>query len=331
VFVSRRARTFLQEKLCGSRFSHPDDTTHITDCFDKTTKLRFRSAEEPSFIKFGTLRDKDPDFNIRSGQLKLSGADVAALFEPSIRGIIDAIEHHRQAAHEIVSSVFLVGGFSASPWLFSELQAHLLNSGIKFCRPDNHANKAVADGAISFYLDHRVSSRMTKTTYGTDCISTFNAFNSQHRARESTVYLLPSGERVIPCVYDTILNKGVQVSQDKEFRRSYCVERRSLMACSQIQEDITCYLGSSPNPQWTDTEATMFSVVCTVTADTSGVARTMAPKRGANGMQYYCQDYDIILMFGLTELKAQISWMEDGNEKRGPATIVYDQEMIADR
>jgi len=331
VFVSRRARTFLQEKLCGSRFSHPDDTTHITDCFDKTTKLRFRSAEEPSFIKFGTLRDKDPDFNIRSGQLKLSGADVAALFEPSIRGIIDAIEHHRQAAHEIVSSVFLVGGFSASPWLFSELQAHLLNSGIKFCRPDNHANKAVADGAISFYLDHHVSSRMAKVTYGVECHRPFDASDPQHRARESTAYLLSSGDRRLPHYFDTILNKGVQVSQDKEFRRSYFIEHVFLPTCSKIKQDITCYRGSSGSPKWMDEETTMFSVVCTVTADTSQMVRTMAPKRGTSGVYYYHQNFDTILMFGLTELKAQISWVENGEEKRGPATIIYDQEIIADR
>jgi len=75
----------------------------------------------------------------------------------------------------------------------------------------------------------------------------------------------------------------------------------------------------------------MFSVVCTVTADTSRVARTITSNRGVSGNQYYRQDFNIILMFGLTELKAQISWMEDGQEQRGPATIVYDQETIAER
>ena len=35
-------------------------------------------------------------------------------------------------------SVFLVGGFAASDWLFSRLQAYLEKEGIKFSRPDNH-------------------------------------------------------------------------------------------------------------------------------------------------------------------------------------------------
>ena len=50
-----------------------DDIDHIVRCFDKTTKLRFRNAEEPQYIKFGSTRDNDPAYNIRFGQLKLLG------------------------------------------------------------------------------------------------------------------------------------------------------------------------------------------------------------------------------------------------------------------
>jgi hypothetical protein len=50
-----------------------DDLGHIVRCFDKTTKLRFRSADEPQFVKFGSTRDNDEDCNIRYGQLKMAG------------------------------------------------------------------------------------------------------------------------------------------------------------------------------------------------------------------------------------------------------------------
>ena len=50
-----------------------DDLDHIVRCFDKTTKLRFRSADEPQFVKFGSTRDNDDDCNIRYGQLKMTG------------------------------------------------------------------------------------------------------------------------------------------------------------------------------------------------------------------------------------------------------------------
>jgi hypothetical protein len=63
----------LTEKLSGSRFGTPDIVQQMTDIFDGTTKLRFRNPEDPSYIKFGTVRDKDPQRDIRNGQLKLSG------------------------------------------------------------------------------------------------------------------------------------------------------------------------------------------------------------------------------------------------------------------
>ena len=50
-----------------------EDLEHIVRCFDKTTKLRFRKAEEPQYIKFGSTRDNDEIYNIRFGQLKLMG------------------------------------------------------------------------------------------------------------------------------------------------------------------------------------------------------------------------------------------------------------------
>jgi hypothetical protein len=50
-----------------------DDLGHIVECFDKKTKLRFRSADEPQFVKFGSTRDNDEDCNIRYGQLKMAG------------------------------------------------------------------------------------------------------------------------------------------------------------------------------------------------------------------------------------------------------------------
>jgi len=50
-----------------------DDLENISDCFDKTTKTRFRNASEPQYVKFGSMRDNDANCNIRFGQLKMAG------------------------------------------------------------------------------------------------------------------------------------------------------------------------------------------------------------------------------------------------------------------
>jgi hypothetical protein len=55
----------------------------------------------------------------------------------------------------------------------------------------------------------------------------------------------------------------------------------------------------------------MFSRLCTVQADMSQIAKVLQPQRGEGGAIYYEHYFDIVLLFGLTEIKAQISWTED--------------------
>ena len=50
--------------------------------------------------------------------------------------------------------------------------------------------------------------------------------------------------------------------------------------------------------------------MCDVTADTSELVRSLQPQSATDGGVYYELHYDIILLFGLAELKAQIRWMD---------------------
>ena len=67
------------------------------------------------------------------------------------------------------------------------------------------SNKAVAVGAISFYVDHFVTGRISKFTYGAACSAPYNFFNSEHRKREHLSFLNPAGERRIPDYFETML------------------------------------------------------------------------------------------------------------------------------
>ncbi|KIK40952.1 hypothetical protein CY34DRAFT_24556 [Suillus luteus UH-Slu-Lm8-n1] len=139
-FVTSRARTLLQKKLLGSKhYSNPTIIAQMVDIFDNSTRLRFRTPDESSYIRFGTLRDRDLKYDIRSGLLKLAGQEIADLFEPSIEAIIKAFEQQSRVASSPISLGFLVGSFAASDWLFARLQEYFLPLGISFCRPDGHA------------------------------------------------------------------------------------------------------------------------------------------------------------------------------------------------
>jgi hypothetical protein len=326
VFVTRRAHGLLQEKLSDSRFGTPEVIKQMTEIFDGTTKLRFRNPEDPSYIKFGTVRDKDPQRDIRNGQLKLSGQDVAKLFEPSISSIIEAFETQRKAAGTPITFVFFVGGFAASDWMFAKLQAHFQSLGISFSRPDNHCNKAVADGAVSYFIDHLVSSRVSRFTYGTECSVPFNPFDMEHRARQKDVFRSASGILALPRAFSSILTKGIRVSEQQEFSETFAIRRVNQTACNQVEVGIMSYRGLLPKPDWMDIERSLFSTLCTIRADTSKIAEKLTPKRSAEGSTYYAMEIKVILLFGLTELKAVISW-EDGEEEiRTPAVVVYDDE-----
>jgi len=59
--------------------------------------------------------------------------------------------------------------------------------------------------------------------------------------------------------------------------------------------------------------------------DLSRASVLTLPKTTGEG-SYYAVEYDVILLFGMTELKAQVAWQENGIEKRSAATIVYDPD-----
>jgi hypothetical protein len=70
LIVSLLDRVIDKFRKAQSRYADEEDLQTIVDCFDKTTKLTVQEGE-PSFIKFGTPRDKDPKVNIKGGKLKL--------------------------------------------------------------------------------------------------------------------------------------------------------------------------------------------------------------------------------------------------------------------
>jgi len=132
----------------------------------------------------------------------------------------------------------------------------------------------------------------------------------------------PSGHQYVRKKWTTILSKGTRVSEEKEFRRHYIHTRSVLDDLHTITANINSYHGTLQEPRWTDIEPEMFSTLCTVQADLSQMS--MKPHRGLGGGQFYKQDFCVVLLFGLTELKAHISWMHNGEEKRSPAKVVYD-------
>ncbi|KAH9847715.1 hypothetical protein C2E23DRAFT_484151 [Lenzites betulinus] len=320
--VNGRAKVFLQERLKDSAYGNEEDIKAMLDYFDKSTKPVFKDPTEQSYIKFGSMSCNDPKVKIRRGQLLLTGPEMEAFYKPSLDAIVQAVQKQRQTASRPISTVFLVGGFAASPWLYARLNDAIKPLGLKLCRPDSHTNKAVAEGGVSFYLEHFVAVRVIKMTYGTVINTSYDVNDGEHVARSWKMIVRPSGRVVIPDYFSPIL--GTRVRGSTEVSKGYFKEARELKTLDTMSAEIICYRGKNEDPHWVDLEPECFTTLCTIFADTSQVVKT--PHKGRMGT-HYSQSFDVVLVCGLTELQAQIRWMENGKEKRGPAKIVYDDDL----
>ncbi|KAF8181785.1 hypothetical protein BJ912DRAFT_882045 [Pholiota molesta] len=317
VFVNIYAHKFLEKYLAESPFA--DDIDHIVRCFDKTTKMGFKNAEDAQYVKFGSTRDNDASHNIRFGQLKLLGPDVASFFKPSIDCIVKAVIDQKKTAHKSISYVVLVGGFSASNYMFNMIQAALNCTGLKVLRPESHVNKAVSNGSISFYLDHFVRSRISKAAFGMSGYVDYDPRKADHVKRSSRSFISESGTKCLPEAFDAILPKNTQIKETKEFRSSYIREKDSEKELTGIAStEIWCYRGLIADPKWMDVDSSNYTKLCSITFNLSSLTWERRQKIGAwVGTFYYEAYYDIVLLFGLTELKAQIAWKDAaGVEKR---------------
>ena len=68
------------EKLKESRYGNDLDIDSMMENFEKSVKPTFKDAAERSFVKFGSMRDRDPSVGIRSGQLSLEGCVCVVAF-----------------------------------------------------------------------------------------------------------------------------------------------------------------------------------------------------------------------------------------------------------
>ena len=70
-----------------------------------------------------------------------------------------------------------------------------------------HSNKAVAVGAVSFYVDHLVTGRISKFTYGVCLATRYKPSNPEHVQREHKSYISLQGYRVVPDCFISMLSR----------------------------------------------------------------------------------------------------------------------------
>jgi hypothetical protein len=71
-------------------------------------------------------------------------------------------------------------------------------------------------------------------------------------------------------------------------------------------------MNSSPPPP------VHFADLCEVTADLTKLKGTIQPHTNHRGAKFFVVKFDVVLLFGLTELKAQMAWTQNVSHRFSP-------------
>ncbi|KZV77329.1 hypothetical protein PENSPDRAFT_747068 [Peniophora sp. CONT] len=354
VIVRQRAESLVREKLQRStKFNDESYVKAIAQEFDRVAKKRFKGTGDAG-VKFSNMiSDRDPEVGIRNGSLKLTRNELCSLFDPAIDAIIDAVQHQRSSAvaDGDVKTFFLVGGFAASEYLFEQLRSRLEGDNLALYRPDTHTNKAVAEGAVSFHIDHYVSARVARWTYGAQTFVVFQSHMPNHARRAYRAFTGISGKMLLDKSFMPVLVKGVQVAETREFRKNMVYSSSTSLNNTEVSLKVLAYRGVFAVPEFIDEDDSSFITLCTVTGVLTNVpsvpcfqpneAGASAPpsyalaagkRKGKKRKDpkptpaYYMQSVDVVLSFGLTELKAELAWKRNGIEQRSPANVIYEDD-----
>jgi len=95
-----------------------------------------------------------------------------------------------------------------------------------------------------------------------------------------------------------------------------------------VKIDVYCYRGIVINTSFMDTNPELYFKLCTIDVDLSHLWNTSDVLIVGTGTGlHYEVHYDLIMLFGGTEIEAQICWKEKGVEKRSPAKLIYADDL----
>lgn len=144
------------------------------------------------------------------------------LFE-NIKSKVSQLMDQAKAKGGPINYIFMVGGFSESPFLKSEIKKNfeLLEEGGCQVLVPRRPQVSVIRGAVMFGLNPRsISSRISKLTYG---INTLTTFDPDKHPEEKKVVV--EGEDFCEDVFDAFVRKGEAVGIDEVHVKTYCPVR----------------------------------------------------------------------------------------------------------
>ena len=147
------------------------------------------------------------------------------LFDKIKQKVHELIVEARDVKGSPINFIFMVGGFSESPFLKSEIKKAFGQDtdegpAINVLVP-RRPQVSVIRGACMFGLNPRsITSRISKMTYGINTLTTFD--NEKHPDEQKVII---EGEDFCEDVFDAFVRKGEAVGIDEVHVKTYCPVR----------------------------------------------------------------------------------------------------------
>ncbi|EUC31458.1 hypothetical protein COCCADRAFT_38444 [Bipolaris zeicola 26-R-13] len=209
-WLERRLGTQDFVKIAGSRSeeiprtSLNEKTAQLVQDFTMGIKCGFSGTQE-NYLRLpyplSTIDGDEKRGNV-FGNLKITADDVKAMFDSCLCRTYELLQEQTQRArigNLKIKYVFMVGGFSESPYMFSKIKDFLEKQEIQAIRPP-YAWSAVVRGAVTKGLEKGVGAvlkRKSRRHYGTSCARLFQKRAHKRMANNQMKWLIEKGQTLL--------------------------------------------------------------------------------------------------------------------------------------
>jgi hypothetical protein len=322
IFVDQAAASYFEKHLSsagveGDKLS--DYVRAAVNSFEAGAKKAFKDTQQEDWsIDIEDHWFSNTSARIRRGLMQLSGSKIEPFFAPLVKQIKDSVKE--QLKGQTTQYVLLVGGFGDSPYLQKRFLESSALRGIEIICANDTAAKAVAEGGAAWYIQHMVTARASRYSYGCGKTSARRILDLRQIGREV------NDRNRVRHIWGSIVKKGRVMQEDEEWRVN-------AVASFDTREVKDRLIGTTIYVNTTDKEPHFFRdrkgkltpgvhEACVVAIDIPDATKAVR-KINVDGVDKWLLKCEIVVKFGESELTAHIVWKDaDGKEQRGKAVVL---------
>jgi len=252
IFLDQRFQALLEEKLGGEldRIS-TNSMAQMMESFIDTIKREFdgKETEEhylslPASVNLNALIAQGT--HIEDAMLVISGSELRRrVFDPVVKNVIELIHGQLDRVEgKQLKTIFLVGGFGSSGYLYDRVKAVFQNQVSQILYPSRAALAIVRGAVLSGLYPQPISTRVSRRTYGINAGLPFD----QELDPPSSRFVRPDGS--VRCItrFLTFAHKGDAIPVDQCIREQMYVYYNTIFST-----DLRLYATESDEePRWYD-------------------------------------------------------------------------------